>query len=42
MNDKIATIMNVNKKELFNDNFKVAEFREFKNDSAIQSFTMNH
>ena len=27
--------------ELFNDNFKVAEFRHFKNDSATQSFTMS-
>ena len=27
--------------ELFNDNFKVAEFRYFKNDSATQSFTMS-
>ena len=27
--------------ELFNDNFKVAEFRHFKNDSANQSFTMS-
>lgn len=27
--------------ELFNDNFKLAKFREFKNDSAIQSFTMS-
>lgn len=27
--------------ELFNDNFKLAESREFKNDSAIQSFTMS-
>lgn len=26
---------------LFNDNFKVAEFRHFKNDSATQSFTMS-
>ena len=25
--------------ELFNDNFKLAESREFKNDSATQSFT---
>lgn len=27
--------------ELFNENFKVAEFRHFKNDSATQSFTMS-
>lgn len=27
--------------ELFNDNFKVAEFRHFKNDSGTQSFTMS-
>ena len=27
--------------ELFNDNFKLAESREFKNDSATQSFTMS-
>ena len=27
--------------ELFNDSFKVAEFRHFKNDSATQSFTMS-
>jgi len=27
--------------ELFNDNFKLAESREFKNDSANQSFTMS-
>ena len=27
--------------ELFNENFKLAEFREFKNDSANQSFTMS-
>ena len=27
--------------ELFNENFKLAEFREFKNDSASQSFTMS-
>lgn len=27
--------------ELFNDNFKVAESRHFKNDSATQSFTMS-
>jgi hypothetical protein len=27
--------------ELFNDNFKLAECREFKNDSATQSFTMS-
>lgn len=27
--------------ELFNDKFKVAEFRHFKNDSATQSFTIN-
>ncbi len=27
--------------ELFNDNFKVAEFRHFKSDSATQSFTMS-
>lgn len=27
--------------ELFNPNFKLAEFREFKNDSASQSFTMS-
>ncbi len=27
--------------ELFNDNFKLAKFREFKNDSATQSFTMS-
>ena len=27
--------------ELFNENFKVAEFRHFKNDSANQSFTMS-
>ena len=27
--------------ELSNDNFKVAEFRHFKNDSATQSFTMS-
>ena len=27
--------------ELFNDNFKLAESREFKNDSASQSFTMS-
>ena len=27
--------------ELFNDNFKLAEFREFKNDAANNSFTMS-
>ena len=27
--------------ELFNDNFKLAESREFKNDSATQTFTMS-
>lgn len=27
--------------ELFNDNFKLAESRELKNDSATQSFTMS-
>ena len=27
--------------ELFNENFKLAESREFKNDSATQSFTMS-
>ena len=27
--------------ELYNDSFKVAEFRHFKNDSASQSFTMS-
>lgn len=27
--------------ELFNDNFKLARFREFKNESATQSFTMS-
>ena len=27
--------------ELFNDNFKLAESREFKKDSANQSFTMS-
>ena len=27
--------------ELFNDNFKLADSREFKNDSATQSFTMS-
>ena len=27
--------------ELFNEDFKLAEFREFKNDSATQSFTMS-
>ena len=27
--------------ELFNNNFKLADFREFKNDSATQSFTMS-
>lgn len=27
--------------ELFNENFKLAESREFKNDSANQSFTMS-
>ena len=27
--------------ELFNDNFKLAKSREFKNDSATQSFTMS-
>ena len=27
--------------ELYNDNFKLAEFYEFKNDSSTQSFTMS-
>ncbi len=27
--------------ELFNENFKLAESREFKNDSMTQSFTMS-
>lgn len=27
--------------ELFNENFKLSESREFKNDSATQSFTMS-
>ena len=27
--------------ELFDDNFKLSEFFEFKNDSATQSFTMS-
>lgn len=27
--------------EIFNENFKLAESREFKNDSANQSFTMS-
>ena len=29
------------REELFNDNFKLAEFREFKNDAANNSFTMS-
>ena len=51
MNNKISTVMNVNNKvllifyclwkELSNENFKLAESREFKNDSATQSFTMS-
>lgn len=43
----VFIIMNVNDnfyslwEELSNDNFKLAEFREFKNDSSTQSFTMS-
>ena len=53
MNKEIKTTMNVNNNlvsvvnikgvdYILNEHFKLAEFREFKNDSATQSFTMSH
>ena len=53
MNKEIKTTMNVNNNlvsvvnikgvdYISNEHFKLAEFREFKNDSATQSFTMSH